>query len=258
MSGSTPKGFSKDYKPTNDLLKDKVILVTGAGDGIGKICARTYAEYGAKVILCGRTLGKLEAVYDEIIALECPEPVLLPVDFATTQSEHYQKIAAGVTNTFKELHGLVNNAAVLGPKAPLSEYSPTEFNQVLQINLTSVFFLTQALMPALTAAKHASVIMTSSGVGRVARPYWGAYSVSKFGIEALAGIWAAETEQTSNVRFNSLDPGATRTGMRAKAYPAEDPNTLALPEDLMPMYLYLMSDDSIGVTGQLLSAQNPT
>lgn len=256
MSESIIKRVDVGYEPRTDLLRDKVILITGAGDGIGKICARTYAQYGAKVILCGRTLGKLEALYDEIIALECPEPVLLPVDLATGQSEHYQKIAAGVINQFKELHGLVNNASVLGSKVPLLEYSQSEFTEVLQVNLISVFFLTQALMPALAAAENASVIMTSSGVGRAVRPYWGAYSVSKFGVEALSGIWAAETENTSKVRINSLDPGATRTGMRSKAFPAEDPSTLAGPEDLMPTYLYLMGDDSIGITGQQFSAQS--
>ena len=254
---STDNGLmNSGYQPQEDLLKDKAVLVTGAGDGIGKICARTYAEYGATVILSGRTQSKLEAVYDEIVALDCPHPVLLPVDLAMTQSEFYQQIAAGVFNQFKVLHGLVNNASILGPKVPLSNYSPTDFMAVMQVNLTSVFLLTQALMPALEAADHASVIMTSSGVGRMTRAYWGAYSVSKHGIEALTGIWAEENAQTSGVRFNSLDPGATRTGMRAKAYPGEDPNSLPTPEALMPLYLYLMSNDSIGVTGQRLSAQN--
>lgn len=243
------------YQPPKDLLQERVIMVTGAGDGIGKACAHNFARYGARVILSGRTLSKLEKVYDDICAEKLLEPLLLPADFASAQTSDYERIAEAVMAHFGGLHGLVNNAGILGPRLPLAQYPLDQFETVLRTNLTSVFSLTQALLPGLSAVEDASVIFTSSGVGRMARAYWGAYSISKFGIEALMGIWADEMEKTSQVRFNSLNPGATRTQMRAKAYPAENPETLALPDDLMPLYLYLMGPDSKDITGQAFDAQ---
>lgn len=250
-----PASLDMGYRPPSDLLKERVILVTGAGDGIGKACAYSLASYGAQVILSGRTLSKLEKVYDGICAQNHPEPMLLPADFAQTQASDYEQIAEAVMARFGGLHGLVNNASILGPRVPLTQYPFDQFEAVLQVNLTSVFGLTQALLPALSAMPDASVVFTSSSVGRKARAYWGAYSVSKFGTEALMGIWADETEKTGDVRFNSLNPGATRTQMRASAYPAEDPEALAAPSDLMPLYLYLMGPDSKGMTGQAFDAQ---
>lgn len=243
------------YRPNKGLLAARVILITGAGSGIGKACALAFAEHGARVILCGRTQVKLEQVYDQICQTEAPEPMLLPLNLAQIGMDDCTRVADAVMERCGILHGLLHNASMLGSLAPLSHYSAAEFDTVLKTNLTSVFQLTQALLPAMAQAPDASIVFTSSSVGRRARAYWGAYSVSKFGTEALMGIWADELENLGQIRCNSLNPGATRTPMRAQAYPAEDPATLPEAAELMPVYLYLMGPDSLGITGRQLDAR---
>ena len=236
-------------------LKDKVILVTGAGDGIGKAAAKAYAQAGATVILLGRSLDKLEATYDEIEAAGHPQPALVPMNLESAGEHEYNELAQTLINEFGRLDGLLHNAGILGLRTALSDYDPSTWQQVMQINVNAPFLLTQALMPLLEAAPHASVVFTSSGVGKKGRAYWGAYAVSKFATEGLMETLADELDNTSNVRANAINPGATRTQMRATAYPAEDPFTLPTPEDILPVYLYLMSDDSIGTNGKSLDAQ---
>jgi NAD(P)-dependent dehydrogenase (short-subunit alcohol dehydrogenase family) len=245
----------QDYSPPADLLRDRIILVTGAGDGIGRTAAQTFARHGATVILLGRTNSKLEAVYDEIEAAGHPQPVIFEVDMLTATPQDYQSLAEAVESTFGRLDGLLHNASLLGERRPISSYKPRLWQDVMQVNVNAQFMLTQALLPMLDAAPAASVVFTSSGVGRKGRAHWGAYAVSKFATEGLMQVLADELENISNIRVNSLNPGATRTSMRATAYPAEDPNTLKTPEDIMPAYLYLLGDDSAGVTGQALSAR---
>ena len=245
------------YHPRPDLLVERIILVTGAGRGIGEVCAKTLAQYGATVILCGRNLPALEAVYDQICQSDSTaEPMLLPLDLEHINDTACEAVAEAVLSRFGKLHGLVHNAAVLGPRVPLAYYPLAEFNKVMQINLTANLLLTQALLPAMMAAPDASVVFTSSGVGRKASAYWGAYSVSKFGVEALMGIWSDELENLGQVRFNSLDPGRIKTKMRAQAYPAEDPDTLTTAAEIMPIYLYLLGPDSRAVNGQKISARD--
>lgn len=248
--------FDTGYRPAADLLAGRIVLITGAGGGIGEAAAYAFARFGATVILCGRTLSKLEKVCDEINRQGAPEPMLLPLDLEQADATDFNQIAEAVQTRFGMLHGLLHNASILGPRVPLALYPSAQFNNVLRVNLISNFELTQALLPALEAAPDASLIFTSSGVGRQARAYWGAYCVSKFGTEALMGIWADELENLCQIRCNSLNPGSTRTPMRAQAYPAEDPNTLPPPSALMPVYLYLMGPDSQGITGNQFDAQN--
>lgn len=245
------------YRPRPDLLAERVILVTGAGRGIGEVCAKTLAQHGATVILCGRNLPALEVVYDQICQLDSSaQPMILPLDLEHINDIDCEAVATAVISRFGKLHGLVHNAAVLGPRVPLAYYPLAEFNKVMQINLTANLLLTQALLPAMTAAPDASVIFTSSGVGRKTSAYWGAYSISKFGVEALMGIWSDELENLGQVRFNSLDPGRIRTKMRSQAYPAEDPSTLITAAEIMPIYLYLLGPDSLAVNGQQISARD--
>ncbi|MDX1490479.1 MAG: YciK family oxidoreductase [Pseudohongiellaceae bacterium] len=247
----------KDFQAQPNSLANRTILVTGAGAGIGKGAAIAYARQGARVILLGRTLEKLEKVYDEILALKAPEPVILPLDLEKASVEDYKMVAESIMEQFGHLDGLLNNAALLGPKAPISFYNEQTWLQVMQVNINSAFMLTKALLPALQAAPNASVVFTSSSVGKQGRAYWGAYSVSKFAVEGFSQVLADELRQTSKVRVNCIDPGATRTAMRKDAYPAENPDTLPTPADIMPTYLYLMDDASIGTTGQSLRAQAP-
>lgn len=244
----------EQYVAPPELLKGKTILVTGAGDGIGKAAALSFAQHGAAVILLGRTTSKLEAVYDEIKAAGYVEAIIHPMDLQYANEEDFRVLGENILEQFGHLDGLLHNAAVLGPRAPIQFYPHEAWMKVMQINVNAAYALSRALLPALQAAPNASVIFTSSSVGRKGRAYWGAYSVSKFAVEGLMQVLADELRQTSKVRVNSIDPGATRTNMRKDAYPAENPETLVTPADRLPLYLYLMGDESVGVTGEALKA----
>ncbi|MCV6589005.1 MAG: YciK family oxidoreductase [Marinobacterium sp.] len=244
-----------DYQAPEQLLQGRVILVTGAGDGIGRAAAKAYAAAGATVVLLGRTLEKLEQVYDEIEAAGHPQPALVPLNLESASEHDYQELAATLENEFGRLDGLLNNASILGLRTPLDNYDPSTWQQVMQINVNGTFMLTQAMLPLLKEAEEASVIFTSSGVGRKGRAYWGAYAVSKFATEGMMQVLADEVDGISNVRVNCINPGATRTNMRTTAYPGEPPTNNPTADDIMPLYLYLMGPDSRNVQGQTLDAQ---
>ncbi|SEI37913.1 NAD(P)-dependent dehydrogenase, short-chain alcohol dehydrogenase family [Allopseudospirillum japonicum] len=245
-----------DYKAADHLLKDKVILVTGAGDGIGRVAAKTFAAYGATLVLLGRTISKLEAVYDEIEVAGGAQPAIYPLNLEGATHKDYVELGERLGETFGRLDGLLHNASLLGKITPLEAYHPELWQQVMQVNCNAPFMLTQGVLGALKASEDASVIFTSSSVGRRARAFWGAYAVSKFATEGLMQVLADELEHTGTIRVNSINPGATRTQMRRKAYPGEDPQSLLTPEEIMPTYLYLMGADSRGVTGQAFDAQS--
>ena len=243
------------YQPIHNLLRGKTVLVTGAGDGIGRAAALSYARHGASVILLGRTTGKLESVYDEIESAGGPKPALVEMDLATATEDNCSNLASGLAGEFGKLDGLLHNAGVLGERRPIENAGYSAWLEVMQVNVNAQFLLTRAMLPLLQAAPSASVIFTSSGVGRTGRAYWGAYAVSKFATEGFAQVLASELENTSRVRVNSLNPGATNTAMRRAAYPAEHPSTNPLPEQIMDTYLFLMGDDSLGITGKSFDAQ---
>jgi NAD(P)-dependent dehydrogenase (short-subunit alcohol dehydrogenase family) len=245
-----------DYQAPADLLKDRIIMVTGAGSGIGRAAAMAYASHGATVILVGRTVERLEDIYDEIEAAGYPQPAIVPMNFEGAAVKEYEELAMTIEDNFGRLDGLLHNAGMLGDRSPVELYDPATWNRVMQVNATAPFLLSRAMIPLLRKSTDASMIFTSSGVGRQARAYWGAYAVSKFAIEGLTQLLADELDdERHNIRVNSLNPGATRTGMRMLAYPAEDPNKNPKPEALMPVYLYLMGKDSRGVNGQQIDAQ---
>ena len=246
-----------DYKAPADLLTGRVILVTGAGRGIGAAVAKAYAAHGATVLLLGKTESYLNEVYDEIVAAGWPEPVVIPFNLETALSHQYDELAVLVEDNFGRLDGLLHNASILGPLTPLELLSGDNFMRVMQVNVNAMFMLNSAMLPLLKLSDAASVIFTSSSVGRKGRAYWGAYAVSKFASEGLMQVMAEEMEGTHPVRANSINPGATRTDMRAKAYPGEDPSNNPTPEDITPLYLYLMGRDSVDVNGQALNAQSP-
>lgn len=244
-----------DFLPHAQCLVNKTILVTGSGDGIGRVAAKTFAAYGATVILVGRTLQKLEMVYDEIEAAGYPEPALYPIDFQIANEQSFIDMCNAVHKTFDRLDGILHNAADLGQRTPIANYAPDVWMRLMQVNVNAPFLLTQAMMPLLEKAPNAAILFTGSSVGYRGRAYWGAYAASKAAAENLMQTLADELEETTRIRVNSINPGATRTKMRASAYPAEDPSNLKTPTDLMKDYLFLMGDASIGITGQQFEAQ---
>lgn len=246
----------QNYAPANDLLHDRVILVTGAGDGIGRAVSIGLAKHGAAVILLGRTVSKLESVYDEIIAAGGPTPGIYPMDLMGAQYKDYEDLVGVIDKEYGKLDGLLHNAGILGERAPIEHHEVHVWKQVMQVNLNAPFALSRACLEVLYKSPDASVVFTSSGVGRMPRAYWGAYAVSKAGIENLSAMLADETEHRGTLRVNSLNPGPIRTSMRRAAFPAEDANLLKTPEDILPAYLYLLGPDSKGVTGQQFDAQS--
>lgn len=244
-----------DYQAPEQLLAGRIILVTGAGDGIGRAAAKSYAAHGATVVLLGRTLDKLESLYDEIEAAGYPQPAIVPLNLESATEHEYMELANTLEQEFGRLDGLLNNASSLGVRTAIENYDPTIWNQVMQVNVNASFMLTQALLPLLHESSDASIVFTSSGVGRKGRAYWGAYAVSKFATEGFMEVLADELENTSPIRVNCINPGATRTQMRVTAYPGEPPQTNPAPADIMPVYLYLMGADSKEINGQSLNAQ---
>ncbi len=251
-----PLTLPPDYIAEPQCLLGKIILVTGAGDGIGRAAALSYAQHGATVILLGRTVDKLEAVYDEIEAAGYPQAAIYPVHLRGAAMKDYEELANTIEREFGHLDGVLHNAGVLGQRRTLAQTTVDSWDEVLHVNLTAPFMMTQALLPMLAAAESASIILTSSSVGRKGRAFWGAYAVSKFGTEGMMQILADEEFELNNTRVNSINPGATQTVMRRTAYPGENPQDNPLPEVIMPLYIYLMSDASKAVNGQQFDAQS--
>ena len=248
-----------EFRPEPNFLEGRAILVTGAGDGIGRAIACACAAHAATVVLLGRTVEKLERTYDAIRSAGGPEPAIYPMDLAGAMPPDYEALAARMEGELDRIDGLVHNAALLGDLGPIEHYSPEGWQELIQVNVNAPFLLTRALVPLVrrTASDHghAAVVFTSSGVGRRGRAYWGGYSVSKFAIEGLNQVLADELDGASGVRVNSLNPGPVRTGMRAKAFPAEDPETLITPGEVARAWLWLL--DARAVHGEALDAQVP-
>jgi NAD(P)-dependent dehydrogenase (short-subunit alcohol dehydrogenase family) len=245
----------KQFVASADLLADRVIMVTGATSGFGRALAIECARAGATVILSGRNAAKLDRLYDEIEALRAPRPAIAVLDLSTATALDYDALAKTIGSEFGRLDGLVHSAGLLGDRTPLEQYDVPTWCKVLHVNLTAPFILTQVLLPALRLSADASVIFVSSGVVRTSRPFWGAYAVAKTGLESVRSMWSQELEGEPNLRFNSINPGRMRTGMRAAAYPAEDPNSLPSPASVTGPFLYLLSAQGRGIDGEYFDAQ---
>ena len=232
--------FLKDAL-TPDSLADKRIVVTGAGDGIGKALAKSLACFGADVILLGRTRAKLETAFDWIKQHTQTDPVIVPCDLARLDTDTVSALAESISDHYGSLQGLVHNASMLGPKIPLVHYPAEQWQTVMQTNVNAVFMLNQGLFHLLDQGDPSCVIHVSSSVGLQGRAYWGAYSASKFALEGLNQILADETEIAGKLRVYSVNPGGTRTAMRREAYPLEDPQTLPIPETHMSLFLFLLA-----------------
>lgn len=243
-----------NYQAKAGDLRDRVIAVTGAGEGIGQAVALAAAAHGAQVILIGRTVKKLEATHARIAALKASDASIAPLDLEKANAKDYDQLSAAVMERYGRLDGLVHSAALLGSLAPIEHYDVPTWCRVLHVNLTAAFALTQVLLPALRASRDASIVFTGCDVGQRPRAYWGAYAVSKSAVDSLMRVLADEVEQYGTVRVNSLDPGAVRTRLRRQAFPAEDLNLLRTPEHVVQPYLWLLGPDSRGVNGQFLDS----
>lgn len=242
------------YQPQKNLLQNRIILVTGASDGIGREAALTYAEYGASVILTGRNEEKLREVAQEIESAGGSAASWYTLDLLTCTPACCQELAQRISTHYPRLDGVLHNAGLLGEVRPMDEQDPEIWQQVMQVNINGTFFLTQALLPLLLNSEFGSLVFTSSSVGREGRANWGAYAVSKFATEGMMQV-LAEEYQNRHLRVNCINPGGTRTKMRASAFPTEDPQKLKTPADIMPLYLWLMGDDSRRKTGMTFDAQ---
>jgi NAD(P)-dependent dehydrogenase (short-subunit alcohol dehydrogenase family) len=245
------------YQPRPDLLSGRVILVTGAAEGIGYAVAAACAEHGATVILADKEQGALEPLYDLIDSAGSAQPAILPLDLEQPQEEDFASAADTIGETFGRLDGLAHCAAFAPFLSRIEDYDLAEWDRVLRINLTTPFLLTQVTMPLLRASADASVVFTSDRVGRHGMAFWGAFSAAKFGIEGLMQVLAEEAHTGSRIRFNSLDPGILRTALRTRLYPGENPQGLPSPASVAPRFLYLLGPDSLGITGRALSPTDP-
>ncbi|MBX3616489.1 YciK family oxidoreductase [Nitrosomonas sp.] len=240
----------ENYSAPEDLLKDRVILVTGAGQGLGRAAALAYARHGATVILHGRKVKKLESVYDEIETIGKAQALIFPLDFERAEEKDYAVLSQAIEQQLGRLDGILHNAALLYNLSPLEYQTPEQWRVIFQVNLIAPFAVTRACFPLLKASPDASVIMTSSTQGNQPAAYWGGFAVAKAGIEALTKIQADEWEAMPNLRINSIVPGIVNSPQRIKTHPGELKKIMRQPDDLMRTYLYLMGSDSKGISGK--------
>lgn len=240
----------------NDYRFDgQVILITGASRGIGKALALQLAERGAILILLASSESILGDVYDEIVALGAPQPVLVPVDLNILKMSTAEELATYVEESFGRLDGLVHMAGILGGREPISTHRPEQWERTLQINLTAVFYLTQALLPLLDQSPAGRIIFATSSVGQRVEAYWGAYAVSKAGLEMFSGMLAKELENTSLTKVVTINPGGTATQMRREAMPGEDQNALPSAAIVARIFLIGLTSYAEHLHGSRLNAR---
>jgi NAD(P)-dependent dehydrogenase (short-subunit alcohol dehydrogenase family) len=244
--------MNPNYQPQPDCLKGRVILVTGAGSGLGREAAIAYARHGATVALLGRNEKKLDAIYDEILAIGGPEPAMFPFDLEAADDSGFERLAGTISYHLKRLDGILHSAASFFLLTPLNQQTLAQWNTLLKVNLAAPFALTRACLPMLEASPDASVIFTGETHGLHPAAYWGGYAVSKSGLEALTTIFSQELERLPNIRINTLIPGPVNSPLRRKTHPGEDPGSLPQPADLLPWYLWLMGPDSRDIRGKTI------
>ena len=250
-----PESLISSTSPA-DLLHDRIILLTGAASGIGQAVAMDMAAHGATTILLDSEVSGLEETYDSIVAAGHPEPALYPMDMQGAEPDDYTRLAATLADEFGQLDGLIHNAAQLGALVPFANYDNELWFQNLQANLNAPYLLTTACLGLLNASKDASIVFTSDAVGRKGKAYWGAYGVSKAGMEIFMQTLAEELEANTSIRVNSLDPGPVQTALRRIAYPIEDSSQLRSPADVTRAFLYLIGPESRGITGQQFTLED--
>lgn len=245
----------RTYQAPTDALKERVILITGASDGIGKAVAIAAAAHGAQVVLHGRNVRKLEGVYDTIVNAGGPRPSILPLDFEKAGPDEYDKLVAALDQEFGRLDSLLHNASMLGERAPIEHHDVAKWMRTMHVNVNAPFILTRSCLPLLKRSADPVILFTSSGVVPRPRAFWGSYLVSKWASDGLMHLLAQELENQPAMRVNSINPGAVKTNMRLQAYPAEDRSKLREADAIVAAYLFLLGPDSRGVHGQTIDAQ---
>ena len=236
MTISIPGGYS----PAPDAFASRAVLVTGAGDGLGREIALGAARCGAEVVLLGRTVRKLEAVHDRIVEAGGPPPALYPMDLSGAGPGDYMELADRVAQAYGRLHGIVHAAAAFSGLAPLAHLEPADWLRTVHVNLTAPFLVTTACLPLLQSVPDAAVVFTGDALGRRLRAYWGAYAVSKSGIEGLVRVLAEEVEAAGTPRVVCVHPGPMRTALRRRAFPAEPPGEVPEPVAVAGGFLYAL------------------
>ena len=245
----------KDYLPRPNLLAGRVILVTGASSGLGRAASLAFARHGATVALLARDAGRLEAVYDEIVAAGGPEPAMFPYDLAAADDRSLETLAGTIAHHLKRLDGLLHSAHQFYSLTPLELQTLEQWQTLMRVNLIAPFALTRACLPLLKQAPDASVIFTGETHGHQPSAYWGGYAVAKSGLETLTRIWTDEIGAEQTLRINTLIPGQVATTLRSRTHPGLAPETVPSADDLMSCYLYLMGADSCAVRGQIVECQ---
>ena len=242
----------KNYQAPHDHLKNRVILVTGAAQGLGRTASLAFAKQGATVILLDKQAKKLEETYDAIQAAGYPEALIFPMDLEKASEENFKNMAEGIYQQLGRLDGILHNATQFNNLSPLEIQTATQFEQMFKVNVVAPFSLTKACLPLLQRAEDASIIFTSNSAAQEAKPFWGSHGISKVAADTMMKMWAQEIH-TANIRFNSIVPGALQSPQRKKTHPGEVHGDLPTMESAMPLYLYLMGSDSKGTTGQILA-----
>ena len=243
----------KNYQAPEQHLKDRVIIVTGAGQGIGQTAALAFAKQGATVILIGRNQAKLEATYDAIQAQGWPEALIFPMDLNQASEDDFKAMAEGIYQQLGRLDGILHNATDFNNLSPLEIQTAEQFIEMFRVNTIAPFALTKACLPLLERSAHASVIFTSNSSALSPKAYWGSHGISKAATDFMMQMWAQELENRPNIRLNSVVPGPLQSPQRKKTHPGELHAELPTMASAMPLYLYLMGDDSANISGQIFS-----
>jgi NAD(P)-dependent dehydrogenase (short-subunit alcohol dehydrogenase family) len=249
--------FENKTSAAIDSLKDRVIFVTGAGQGLGRQAALAFAKHGATVVLAGRKQKKLEVVYDEIVAAGLPEPLIFPLDLEKTSEDDFEAMAEGIYRQLGRLDGILHNAVHFDRLGPLEIHTAKEFERMFKVNVIAPFALTKACLPLLKKSQDASVVFVSSSSAREASAYWGAHGVSKKAMEHMMQTWSKELEQFPQLRMNVVVPGAIQSPQRKKSHPGEVHAALPLADNLMDLYVYLMSSAGRDQHGHIFSTCQP-
>jgi len=245
-----------DYQPDSNLLENRVLLITGAAHGLGRMAAYQYACYGATVILLDQDEKALESLYDRMVEQQLPEPVLVVEDLQTFGLTEADRLVKQITDHFGRLDGLLHSAGILGMLGPIEYIDPQLWQQTLQVNLNAAFMLIKVVLPVLKLAPDAAILLTSIAEQRIRKAYWNAYAVAAAGVDTLCHIVADELESVPGLCINTLDPGDINTRLFRQAFPGRELDDVALPDSLRMAYLYLMGPDSRHISGRKLSLQS--